>query len=125
MRREFLGDGCSMIRGYWARLNKENVPSRAYIAFRDEETLAVFSREYDGHVFRDKAGACMPLLLAQHATNDALTAGNESIAVVEFAPFQKVPNEKKKADSRAGTIEKGVCCLISFKGTSSDIHSRR
>lgn len=35
------------------------------------------------------------------------SAGNESIAVVEFAPFQKVPNEKKKADSRAGTIEKG------------------
>ena len=34
--------------------------------------------------------------------------GNESVAVVEFAPFQKVPNEKKKADSRAGTIEKGM-----------------
>ena len=39
------------------RLNKENVPSRAYIAFKDEEILAAFSREYDGHVFRDKAGA--------------------------------------------------------------------
>ena len=41
-----------------ARLNKENIPSRAYIAFKDEETLAAFSREYDGHVFRDKAGKC-------------------------------------------------------------------
>ncbi len=39
------------------RLNKENIPSRAYIAFKDEEILAVFSREYDGHLFRDKAGA--------------------------------------------------------------------
>lgn len=38
------------------RLNKENIPSRAYIAFKNEETLATFSREYDGHVFRDKAG---------------------------------------------------------------------
>ncbi len=28
--------------------------------------------------------------------------------MVEFAPYQKVPNEKKKADSRAGTIEKGA-----------------
>ena len=38
------------------RINKENIPSRAYIAFKNEEILAVFSREYDGHVFRDKAG---------------------------------------------------------------------
>jgi hypothetical protein len=38
------------------RLNKENVPSRAYIAFKNEEKLAVFSQEYDGHLFRDKAG---------------------------------------------------------------------
>ena len=36
------------------------------------------------------------------------STGNESIAVVEFAPFQKVPNEKKKADSRANTIERGA-----------------
>ncbi|KAJ7079765.1 Smg-4/UPF3 family-domain-containing protein [Mycena belliarum] len=69
------------------RLNKENVPSRAYIAFKTEEQLAQFSREYDGHLFRDKAG-------------------NESYAVVEFAPYQKVPPEKKKADARSGTIEK-------------------
>ncbi|CCM05615.1 uncharacterized protein FIBRA_07844 [Fibroporia radiculosa] len=69
------------------RLNKENIPSRAYIVFKDEELLANFSREYDGHLFRDKAG-------------------NESVAVVEFAPFQKVPSEKKKADGRMGTIEK-------------------
>ncbi|THH18892.1 hypothetical protein EW146_g2181 [Bondarzewia mesenterica] len=68
-------------------LNKENVPSRAYIAFKNEELLADFSREYDGHIFRDKSG-------------------NEFQVVVEFAPYQKVPSEKKKADSRTGTIEK-------------------
>ena len=38
------------------RLNKENVPSRAYIAFKNEELLATFSKEYDGHIFKDKAG---------------------------------------------------------------------
>ncbi|KAH7912839.1 Smg-4/UPF3 family-domain-containing protein [Hygrophoropsis aurantiaca] len=69
------------------RLNKENIPSRAYIAFKEEEQLAMFSREYDGHLFRDKAG-------------------NESQAVVEFAPYQKIPTEKKKADARNATIEK-------------------
>ncbi|KAF7439971.1 hypothetical protein PC9H_000308 [Pleurotus ostreatus] len=69
------------------RLNKENVPSRAYIAFKDEETLMTFSREYDGHIFRDKSG-------------------NEFQAVVEFAPYQKVPSDRKKVDARLGTIEK-------------------
>lgn len=89
------------------RLNKENVPSRAYIAFKEEATLALFSREYDGHVFRDKAGAFS--ILAHLVCLDLPRAiGNESTAVVEFAPFQKVPNEKKRADTRAGTIEKGV-----------------
>ncbi|KAG6827469.1 hypothetical protein H0H93_015596, partial [Arthromyces matolae] len=38
------------------RLGKENIPSRAYIAFRTEEQLTLFGREYDGHLFRDKAG---------------------------------------------------------------------
>lgn len=38
------------------RLNKENIPSRAYVLFKNEEDLALFSREYDGHVFRDKQG---------------------------------------------------------------------
>ncbi|KAF8153142.1 Smg-4/UPF3 family-domain-containing protein [Crassisporium funariophilum] len=68
------------------RLNKENVPSRAYVAFKNEEQLALFSREYDGHVFRDKTGV-------------------ESQAVVEFAPYPKIPSEKRKPDNRNATIE--------------------
>ncbi|KAG8961649.1 hypothetical protein FRC03_005106 [Tulasnella sp. 419] len=68
------------------RDNQEVVPSRAYVAFRTAEQLVSFSRAYDGHMFRDKQG-------------------NESFAVVEFAPFQKIPSEKKKQDTRAGTIE--------------------
>ncbi|KAJ8507385.1 hypothetical protein ONZ45_g10235 [Pleurotus djamor] len=69
------------------RLGKENTPSRAFIAFKNEDQLATFSREYDGHLFRDKAG-------------------NEYQAVVEFAPYQKVPSERKKPDARNATIEK-------------------
>ncbi|KAI0046770.1 hypothetical protein FA95DRAFT_1589352 [Auriscalpium vulgare] len=69
------------------KLNKENIHSRACIAFKTEELLATFSHDYDGHTFRDKAG-------------------NESQAVVEFAPYQKIPLEKKKIDSRNATIDK-------------------
>ncbi|TDL28001.1 hypothetical protein BD410DRAFT_781944 [Rickenella mellea] len=65
---------------------KENIPSRAYIAFKSEELLAAFGQAYDGHLFRDKAG-------------------NESYAIVEFAPCQKIPSEKKKVDPRNATIE--------------------
>jgi Smg-4/UPF3 family len=39
-----------------SRLNRENVHSRAYIAFKTEDLVAQFSREYGGHVFRDKSG---------------------------------------------------------------------
>jgi len=35
-------------------------------------------------------------------------AGNEFQAVVEFAPFQKIPSEKKKPDARNATIDKGA-----------------
>ena len=38
------------------RLNKENVSSRAHIAFRTEELVARVSRECDGHVFIVTAG---------------------------------------------------------------------
>ena len=48
--------GVWFVRETWFRLNKENIPSRAYVLFKHEEQLAAFSREYDGHVFRDKQG---------------------------------------------------------------------
>ena len=39
-------------------------------------------------------------------------SGNESVAVVEFAPKQKVASEKKKVDNRMGTIDQGTySCL--------------
>ena len=34
--------------------------------------------------------------------------GNESVAIVEFAPCQKIPPEKKKVDPRVGTIANGM-----------------
>ena len=36
-------------------------------------------------------------------------SGGEYSAVVEFAPFQKIPKRKtKKSDSKRGTIEEGI-----------------
>ena len=32
--------------------------------------------------------------------------------MVEFAPHPKVPSDKKKADGRSGTIEKGAILLL-------------
>ncbi|KAI0267309.1 Smg-4/UPF3 family-domain-containing protein [Gloeopeniophorella convolvens] len=87
----WVSDDTVLWKEFWPgklrkKLNKENVHSRAYIAFKTEDLVAKFSREYDGHVFRDKTG-------------------NESQVVVEFAPYQKLPLEKKKADTRNATIE--------------------
>lgn len=90
----------------WPRLNKENIPSRAYIAFKTEEQLALFGREYDGHLFKDKAGMCIYSRIETRFQFCFL--GNESHAIVEFAPYQKVPSEKKKPDARNATIENGM-----------------
>jgi hypothetical protein len=46
----------------FSRINKENVSARAYIAFKTEEHVAAFSREYDGHLFQDKTGARLYVL---------------------------------------------------------------
>ncbi|KAF8452661.1 Smg-4/UPF3 family-domain-containing protein [Boletus edulis BED1] len=84
------------------RANKEGIPSRAYIAFKNEALVTHFGRAYDGHLFRDKAG-------------------NESHAVVEYAPFQKIPTEKKKVDARNNTIDKDedyLSFIETLKGTT-------
>ena len=88
--------------------NKENIPSRAYIAFKTKEQLELFSREYDGHVFRDKTGA---ILCCSWRTTAKSVIGAESQAVVEYAPYSKIPSEKRKPDNRNATIEKGMVVL--------------
>ena len=61
--------------------------SRAYINFRNHKDILIFQEKFDGYVFVDAKGGEYP-------------------AVVEFAPFLKVPKRKaKKADPRKGTIE--------------------
>lgn len=66
--------------------------SRAYINFLTFKDLEAFRDKFDGYVFVD-------------------SRGNEYPAVVEFAPFQKIPQMywnpkwKEKRDKKCGTIE--------------------
>ncbi|GAA5894670.1 hypothetical protein JCM6882_006653 [Rhodosporidiobolus microsporus] len=66
--------------------DKDSVHSRAYISFKTPEALVAFHRGYDGWQFRDKQG-------------------NVSQAVVEFAPYQRLPVAPSKQDPRRGTID--------------------
>ncbi|KAJ3056628.1 hypothetical protein HK097_005552 [Rhizophlyctis rosea] len=65
---------------------KEHVFSRAYLHFKTFENLIEFAKAYGGHLFVD-------------------SRGNEHRAVVEFAPYQRVPKKRRKADPRLNTID--------------------
>ncbi|CEG66812.1 hypothetical protein RMATCC62417_03331 [Rhizopus microsporus] len=65
---------------------KENIFSRAYFHLKTMEAVIAFHQGFDGRPFTD-------------------SRGNESRAVVEFAPYQKIPKEHKTTDARQGTID--------------------
>lgn len=62
--------------------------SRAYINFIEQQDIFVFREKFDNYVFIDSKGVEYP-------------------AVVEFAPFQRLPKKRagKKKDLKCGTIE--------------------
>jgi len=66
--------------------NKHSTYSRAYINFKNSNLALEFIQFFDGHIFVDNKGI-------------------EHHAVTEFAPYQKMPKEKKKKDIRENTIE--------------------
>lgn len=94
---------------FWDSVGKENIPSVAYLSFKNEECLAAFSKEYDGHHFRDKQGMydLGNLITMCIIDCDFFPSGNDSFAIVEFAPNPKVPPEKKKVDPRHATVQQG------------------
>uniref|UniRef100_A0A1B6MEL1 UPF3 domain-containing protein n=1 Tax=Graphocephala atropunctata TaxID=36148 RepID=A0A1B6MEL1_9HEMI len=65
-----------------------NAFCRAYINFVDQSDLFIFTQKFDGYVFVD-------------------SKGNEFPAIVEFAPFQRIPKNRpnRKKDPKVGTIE--------------------
>ena len=61
--------------------------SRLYINFTSEDDIVPFKEMWDGYLFEDEAGF-------------------KTHAVVEFAPFQRVPRKnKRKPDPKCGTIQ--------------------
>ncbi|KAK0078642.1 hypothetical protein PV325_002248 [Microctonus aethiopoides] len=66
----------------------QNAYSRAYINFIEQNDIFVFREKFDNYVFVD-------------------SKGTEFAAVVEFAPFQKLPKKRigKRKDPKCGTIE--------------------
>ncbi|XP_063992966.1 regulator of nonsense transcripts 3A isoform X2 [Diachasmimorpha longicaudata] len=80
--------------------------SRAYINFTDQKDIFMFREKFDNYVFVDSKGTEYP-------------------AVVEFAPFQRLPKKRvvRKKDIKCGTIETDpyyVTFLESLKNLEAD-----
>ncbi|CAN7997570.1 unnamed protein product, partial [Ixodes hexagonus] len=75
---------------YFVKGNKSlgpNAFSRAYINFLNQDEIFIFKEKFDEYVFLDEKG-------------------NEYPAIVEYAPFQKIPKRRtRKKDPKCGTIE--------------------
>jgi regulator of nonsense transcripts 3 len=67
--------------------HKRQAHSRAYINFKKPEDVIDFYEDFNGHVFVNERGA-------------------QYKAVVEYAPYQRVPKPRSKKDVREGTIFK-------------------
>ncbi|XP_046816931.1 regulator of nonsense transcripts 3A [Vespa crabro] len=80
--------------------------SRAYINFMDQQDIFMFREKFDNYVFVD-------------------SKGTEYSAVVEFAPFQRLPKKRigKKKDLKCGTVESDtyyISFLESLKNQETD-----
>ncbi|KAJ3021506.1 hypothetical protein HKX48_008363 [Thoreauomyces humboldtii] len=80
---------------------KINVFSTAYLNFKSIEIMLDFCKSYNGHLFVD-------------------SRGSEHRAVVEFAPFQRVPKRKRKADPRMNTIDQDADYIKFLKSLEED-----
>ena len=61
--------------------------SRAYINFKNQEDIFMFQDKFDGYIFVDQRG-------------------NEFPALVEFAPYQKIPRQEQQTkEDKCNTID--------------------
>jgi len=66
--------------------DKKVTNSSAYLNFTTQEALQQFWQEFNGHMF-------------------ITSRGKELKTIIDYAPYQKVPRQKKKVDNRENTIE--------------------
>lgn len=90
-----------------------DVPSVAYIQFRDPAKELAFAKAFHGHVFRDSKGMCD---MSTHST------GVESTALVDYALVSTLPTSRKpQPDPLIGTVEQstyGDCANLCSAGIS-------
>ncbi|KAK9450064.1 Smg-4/UPF3 family-domain-containing protein [Limtongia smithiae] len=67
--------------------------SRAYAKFKSLDALVAFNKTFAGRTLKD-------------------SKGNESAMQIEFAPFDKAPKQRARADPRQGTIDNGKKCEL-------------
>jgi len=60
--------------------------SRAYINFIQQEDIFTFQDKFDGYVFLDQRGT-------------------EYTAIVEFAPYQKIPRQQENKEDKCNTLD--------------------
>uniref|UniRef100_A0A673KY45 Regulator of nonsense transcripts 3B-like n=1 Tax=Sinocyclocheilus rhinocerous TaxID=307959 RepID=A0A673KY45_9TELE len=78
--------------------------ARAYLNFKNQDDVVLFSDRFDGYVFIDNRGQEYP-------------------AIVEFAPFQKTAKKRsKKKDAKSGTIEDGEIYIYIYIYTHTHTH---
>jgi regulator of nonsense transcripts 3 len=76
---------------------KRLVHSRCYVNFADPGAIPAFKRAVEAHAFVTERGA-------------------QYRGCVEYAPFQKVPEQRVKRDPREGTLDAGARTLCMFLG---------
>uniref|UniRef100_A0A1E1W5G3 UPF3 domain-containing protein n=1 Tax=Pectinophora gossypiella TaxID=13191 RepID=A0A1E1W5G3_PECGO len=81
-----------------------NLFSRAYINFVNVEDIYLFRDKFDGYIFLDEKGV-------------------EYGAIVEYAPFQRIPKKKKKKDPKCGTIESDPVYQEFLESLSKDLET--
>ncbi len=72
--------------------DKKQIAARAYLNFTTPEAVQQFWQEFNGHTF-------------------ITSRGKEMKTIVDYAPFQKTPKQKKKPNSKENTIETGTITL--------------
>lgn len=78
------------------------------------DAVIAFHQGFDGHIFMDSRGKISKARYISYLAHSCVI-GNESRAVVEFAPYQGIPKDHKAQDARQGTIDEGKSAWIDMQ----------
>ena len=84
--------------------------AHAYFAFMTEELVARFSRQYDGHIFKDKKGLSCRRLFRCSSSNVAICFDVQRGRIASCGGvcfISETINGEEKVDSSNATIDQG------------------